>query len=279
MLFRAEKSDSSGQNTDITASFDAAVREHLRLDVEVDTSRWAERDANYAEKLAAIGGLRVLHVEILECFVSFIASSQNNIKRLSQMVERLRAAFPGNLVAVVDGRTHYRFPTLDQLCTLRTQDFEQLGYRSRSRFFPEALRYVEAQGGVAWLQGLRDVGHTAARAALQECMGVGPKVADCICLFGLCIDCAVPVDTHCWQFACRDYFPHWKPLVAYFGWRLDNKKYSAITARMHAIFGRKRTGWAFMVLFTAEVHPFRRRLDKPKAIRVRVMVGARGQGS
>ncbi|HEX2172529.1 MAG TPA: hypothetical protein VHL09_08800, partial [Dehalococcoidia bacterium] len=28
--------------------------------------------------------------------------------------------------------------------------------------------------------------------------GIGPKIADCICLFGLGFDEAVPIDTHVW---------------------------------------------------------------------------------
>jgi len=39
-------------------------------------------------------------------------------------------------------------------------------------------------------------GYRAAHEQLLELQGVGPKVADCICLFGLGWGEAVPVDTH-----------------------------------------------------------------------------------
>ena len=63
-------------------------------------------------------------------------------------------------------------------------------------------------------------------------------MADCICLFSLDCDTAVPVDTHCWQIACRDYFPHWPVLVECFGWRLDSHTYAAIGERLREVFGR-----------------------------------------
>lgn len=34
------------------------------------------------------------------------------------------------------------------------------------------------------------------------------QVAACVCLFSLDKACAIPVDTHVWQLACRYYAPH-----------------------------------------------------------------------
>jgi hypothetical protein len=50
--------------------------------------------------------------------------------------------------------------------------------------------------------------HTIRYVEARETMvtqfcGVGRKVADCICLIGLEHYGAIPVDTHCWQFAAR----------------------------------------------------------------------------
>jgi hypothetical protein len=43
---------------------------------------------------------------------------------------------------------------------------------------------------------------------LLELPGVGRKVADCVALFSLDQTSAVPVDTHVWNIAIRDYAPH-----------------------------------------------------------------------
>ena len=55
------------------------------------------------------------------------------------------------------------------------------------------------------LDHLRHIPFADARQALLEFSGVGFKVADCIALFGLGHDAVVPIDTHVWRIATRDY--------------------------------------------------------------------------
>ena len=49
-----------------------------------------------------------------------------------------------------------------------------------------------------------------ALSALCSLYGVGPKVADCVCLMSLDKHDAIPVDTHMWQVAANEYLPHLK---------------------------------------------------------------------
>eukprot|EP00959_Pyramimonas_sp_CCMP1952_P032017 671824-Pyramimonas_sp.AAC.1 len=55
-------------------------------------------------------------------------------------------------------------------------------------------------GGNTWLSHLEwpNVSREEARERLVRLPGVGPKVADCVCLCSLGKHDAVPVDTHCW---------------------------------------------------------------------------------
>src|SRR5438477_256410 len=59
--------------------------------------------------------------------------------------------------------------------------------------------------GPSWPNELVMVDEDTARAELTALPSIGPKIADCIALFGLCHDAAVPVDTHVWGLA-RDLF-------------------------------------------------------------------------
>lgn len=54
--------------------------------------------------------------------------------------------------------------------------------------------------------------YTSIFLALCSLYGVGPKVADCVCLMSLDKHDAIPVDTHMWQIAAREYLPHLKKL-------------------------------------------------------------------
>ncbi|MGI5837402.1 MAG: hypothetical protein ACOX87_13070, partial [Chloroflexota bacterium] len=48
---------------------------------------------------------------------------------------------------------------------------------------------------------LRSRPYREAKSSLMELRGIGAKIADCVCLFSLEKDDAVPVDTHIWAVA------------------------------------------------------------------------------
>lgn len=63
---------------------------------------------------------------------------------------------------------------------------------------------------VDWLEGLRNVEYKDAHEALLGLQGVGPKVADCVCLMSLDKAEAVPVDTHG---LCPSEYWHGQPIL------------------------------------------------------------------
>jgi N-glycosylase/DNA lyase len=75
-----------------------------------------------------------------------------------------------------------------------------------------------------------------------------------VCLFGLGWSEAVPVDTHVWQIAQRDY-------------KFGKGKHASMTPAMYIAIGNlfrklwgKEAGWAHSVLFTADLKAFSERL-------------------
>ncbi|KAB8606272.1 hypothetical protein FH972_025901 [Carpinus fangiana] len=94
-------------------------------------------------------------------------------------------------------------------------------------------------------------GYREAHAALLELQGVGPKVADCVCLMGLGWGEAVPVDTHVWQIAVRDYkFKGGNKHAS-----LTPVLYNGVGAKFRGLWG-EYAGWAHSVLFTADLRAF-----------------------
>lgn len=98
------------------------------------------------------------------------------------------------------------------------------------------------------------LGYREAHSQLLELQGVGPKVADCVALFGLHWGEAVPVDTHVWQIAQRDYkFGRGKYKS------LTPATYDAIANHFRGLWGLE-AGWAHSVLFAADLKTFSERL-------------------
>jgi N-glycosylase/DNA lyase len=68
------------------------------------------------------------------------------------------------------------------------------GYRAK--YIVETVKSIEEKGGESWLIGLRGKDYKTINEELTSLMGIGKKVADCIALFSLDCQEAIPVDTH-----------------------------------------------------------------------------------
>jgi len=227
---------------------------NANVDVQALLSSWRRTDENFEKKSDQFHGLRTLRVDTLEAIISFICSSNNNIPRISMMVERLCAMFSENHIDATSMQVHYRFPTLSQLTMVTEKQLRQAGFGFRAPKLVAAVRQMVALGGDEWLRSLErpDLAREPARELLQQLSGVGPKVADCVCLCSLQKHDAIPVDTHCWQLARRDYLPELAPAAS-----LTTKRYAQIGDYFRDHFG-PYAGWAFMVLFAAELSLFKR---------------------
>lgn len=111
-----------------------------------------------------------------------------------------------------DSKPYYTFPQPEQLSAPEVeQRLRELGFGYRAAYVQKScallLELAEENNTtpMGYLDMLKNLPYTEAREALREFVGVGPKVADCIALFGLAMDHVVPVDTHVWQIATRDY--------------------------------------------------------------------------
>ena len=172
-------------------------------------AHFASVDPRFSALLPYVAGARLLRQPPVECLFAFICSSNNNVKRIAGMVDRLCVAYGTQLGTDAWGHTHWRFPTLQQLAAADEAQLRDLGFGYRAKFITGAAQQLLAHpgGGQAWLEGLRaaDVPSAEAVRQLAALPGVGPKVAACAALFSLDKHDCIPVDTHVWQFACAHY--------------------------------------------------------------------------
>jgi N-glycosylase/DNA lyase len=254
----------------------ALVHHYLNLTPNLTSlyAQWSAADVNFAKKAPKFTGVRILRQDSWEALVGFICSSNNNIARISQMMHKLCLHY-GPLIGTLDGEVYHDFPEPKDLAKDGVEaNLRALGFGYRAKYiWKTACMVVEKEEG--WLDGLRNPevpllgapagdsgewkaqgrdGYRAAHEALITLQGVGPKVADCVCLMGLGWGEAVPVDTHVWQIAQRDYkFGRGKHSS------LTKATYDAVGDKFRSLWG-KEAGWAHSVLFTADLRAFSERL-------------------
>ena len=136
----------------------------------------------------ALPGLRVLRQPVWEALVAFILSSNNNAVRIRQLVWKVCALGPQE---EIDGAPMRGFPAPEALARAGAETLQQMGCGYRAEFLEHTARRV-ADGFD--LDALHHMEYGKAREKLLELHGVGPKVADCVLLFGCAHTRAFPVD-------------------------------------------------------------------------------------
>lgn len=247
----AEKSPSAGAEA-IASVISSFLHAHVAMQPLVHA--WAAADPRLSTIAAALPGMRILRQDPWECLISFVCSSNNNVPRIMQMLAKLRLRY-GTPLGNLDGQDYYAFPSPEALAGASEEDLRSLGVGYRAKFIKATATRVVELGGRPWLLGLRDGrGHAQVHAALLQFAGVGPKVADCVAVFSCDVPGAIPVDTHVWAIACRDYD---RTLVE--AKSLTPRIYERVGDLFRARFG-SHAGWAHSLLFAAELPSFRSRL-------------------
>ena len=139
-------------------------------------------------------GIRILRQDLWEVIISFIISQNNNIPRIKKSIEKLCNEVGG------------RFPSCYEILDMNLSD-KGLGYRDK--YLEDAASWWMWEGEYAESR-LRQTKEP--KRHLLEVKGIGNKVADCICLFGLHHLDAFPVDTHIKKIIDREYdgeLPDW----------------------------------------------------------------------
>ncbi|GAA5989350.1 hypothetical protein JCM10908_001273 [Rhodotorula pacifica] len=291
---------------------------YFQLDTPLEPlyADWSNRDPKFKRKIERekerLGGIRVLRQNEWETLVSFICSANNNIARITLMVNRLCAALGDPLphpshfspssvhssAVTIPSDPPPSSPDSDSDLSLfsfpppaalaqgsKTESLlRQLGFGYRANFIPwSAAHLLETAAKLeitpeAYLRsltrsefirngalktedekpslkdeasddgaGIDSRSIRAAREKLLKFKGVGRKVADCILLFGLGWSETVPVDTHVFQIAIRDYsFPSTKNA------NLSPALHDKVSEFLADKWG-PYAGWAQQILFFADL--------------------------
>lgn len=140
-------------------------------------------------------GIRLLKQDFYETLISFIISQNNNIPRIKGIIGRLCEKYGG-------------FPRKEQLYGMTAEDFGFLRAGFRGKYLADCMICLET--GVTDEEKIKKLPLAEARKDLMKIKGVGPKVADCVLLFGMYRTEAFPVDV--WiKRVCEQYYPNGLP--------------------------------------------------------------------
>ena len=155
----------------------------------------SENDEVLLTALKQFPGLRILRQDVWETIAGFICSQNSSVEMIRERINLISQRFGTKIKSSGGGSgSGFGFPPSIAIATASEEDLIacKLGYRAP---YLKNTAMLIANDEFD-LEELKKMPFQQARAYLMTLPGVGPKVADCICLFSLGHLNAFPVDTH-----------------------------------------------------------------------------------
>lgn len=140
-------------------------------------------------------GIHILKQDPWEMCISYIISQRNKIEHISGIVKTLSKTFGTELQDAEERlalQDIYSFPTFKQLESCSLESLRECSVGFRDRYILDFVRYVNKHPEC--IEGWRTLSYGELLQALMHHNGIGPKVANCICLFGYHHLEAFPID-------------------------------------------------------------------------------------
>lgn len=173
-------------------------------------------DLHLKESFSLGSGIRILKQDLWEIIFSFMISQNNNIKRISKSIEMIceRVSLQSenySLIVnqseykniIINNSISYRFPKADEI-PLEIFNDTSLGLGYRAPYLKGLCEFVI--NNPSWINNLKTMNYEDAFKSLVTIKGIGTKVANCVCLFGLNHLDSFPIDTHVKQLLSK-YYP------------------------------------------------------------------------
>ncbi|OMH78751.1 N-glycosylase/DNA lyase [Zancudomyces culisetae] len=196
------------------------LKSYFQLEVSLENlcNRWSEIDYNFKKKYIVDKriGIRTLDQDPVENLFTFICTKYGEKIELDDLE--------------VDGiKEVYKFPKIAALAQDGVEArLKSLGFGYRAKYISQTAKYIcsisndpdswlvdtlkynrtktgDILSGSADTHVKNNERYPSIKDELLKMTGVGPKVADCVCLMSMRVTQAIPVDTHVLQVARRDY--------------------------------------------------------------------------
>jgi len=135
-------------------------------------------------------GIRILRQDPWETLITFITSQNNNIPRIRSLIERLCTEL-GDAIETPYG-TVYSFPSPERVAESGEEGLKAMRFGFRAGYISSCAEKVAS--GEFSTEAICSLSDDEAIERLTSLRGVGPKVADCVLLFGYGRKGRFPVD-------------------------------------------------------------------------------------
>ncbi len=135
-------------------------------------------------------GVRILNQDKIETLISFIVSQNNNIPRIKGILQKLCSNLGEKKTFA--GIEYSAFPTVEIMASKPLEFYREIGLGYRAEYVKKIAEFIASGYNV---EGLNNLSTEELKKELVSLKGVGPKVADCVLLFGFHRSDSFPVDT------------------------------------------------------------------------------------
>ena len=149
------------------------------------------KDKTVKKAVKEYEGLRLFRQDPFQCLISFIISSNSNIQKIKNSLEKITKKF-GKKVKI-QKKEFFLFPEPEKIANATIDEIKSCGVGYRAPFIKEAAKMVILKK--IDFEYLKKCNYHEAKKNICLVPGIGNKVADCIMLFSLNKLESFPLDT------------------------------------------------------------------------------------
>ena len=149
------------------------------------------KDKTVKKAVKEYEGLRLFRQDPFQCLISFIISSNSNIQKIKNSLEKIAKKF-GKKVKI-QNKEFFLFPEPEKIAKATIDEIKSCGVGYRAPFIKEAAKMVILKK--IDFEYLKKCNYHEAKKNICLVPGIGNKVADCIMLFSLNKLESFPLDT------------------------------------------------------------------------------------
>jgi len=149
------------------------------------------KDETIKKAVKEYEGLRIFNQDPFQCMISFIISSNSNIQKIKNSLEKISKKF--GIKVIIQNKEFFLFPKPEKIAQASINEIKTCGVGYRAPFIKEAAKMVTLKK--VNFEYLKNSDYDETKRNLKLIPGIGNKVADCIMLFSLNKLDAFPLDT------------------------------------------------------------------------------------